>query len=105
MLIALLPAGASFPAKPRQGQPCNGCGECRSVEPCAFAITFLRVPDEPFSNGSCPALEFDGGRFHCGLMRHPSRYANVPASADAALGTAIAEMLGAGRGCDTSDRE
>ena len=90
------------PPKPRLGDPCNGCGYCCAAEPCGLAQEYIGCG----TDGPCPAMEFDGGRFFCGLVRKPSRYMDLPNEwADPILGPMIAEALGAGRGCDADDPE
>lgn len=56
--------------KPAFGAPCNGCGLCCLIEPCILAIEFLEAP----AAARCPALEWEEGRFWCGLLRTPHRY-------------------------------
>ena len=90
-------AGAHLPIKPAMGAPCNGCGWCCSEEPCGVARKF--IPDHP-PEGPCLALEWDAGRFACGMIRRPSHYMRLPNDwADEVLGGMIAGALGAGRGC------
>ena len=55
----------SAPAKPAEGQPCNGCGVCCALETCPAArLRFLQKA------GPCPALEWSvvETRYHCGLL-------------------------------------
>ena len=88
------------PAKPILGDPCNGCGYCCAMEACALAREYISA-DIP---GPCPALEFEGGRLRCGLVRRPSLYMRLPNEwADALLGSLFAQMLGVGKGCDAED--
>lgn len=83
-------------AKPAFGVECNGCGLCCLMEPCSLAEEFLDV-----SSGRCPALEWEEGRFWCGLVRSPSKYlAPGKEFADAVVGAAFAQALGVGVGCD-----
>lgn len=99
--------------KPLRGHPCNGCGYCCSVEPCALAREFLGC-----STGPCGALESREGRTVCGLVRNPLAYlfraANPGADVDvlspapaneksARLSTELAAALGLGLGCDADD--
>lgn len=88
--------GARLPIKPALGQPCNGCGYCCAAEPCGIAREFIGADDV----GPCPALEWDGARFGCGMILRPGHYLGAPAWADAEIGATVAEALGAGRGCD-----
>ena len=100
-------------AKPRSGEPCNGCGYCCTLEPCALAQEVLRC-----STGPCVALEDRDGRMTCGLVRNPLGYlfkaahpdVDVPvleaapeAEASGQLSAQFAEALGIGRGCDSDD--
>lgn len=97
-------SGARLPLKTAFGSPCNGCGLCCAMEPCGLAREF--IPDHP-EDGPCRALEHEGGRFVCGLIRHASRYLpDLPNDwADAHLGGIFADALGAGKGCDADDVE
>lgn len=89
--------------KPRHGHSCNGCGYCCATEVCALGRKYIVTVDDDHE-GACPALEFEGDRFWCGLVRHAGRYMGLPNDwADPVLGSMIAEALGAGRGCDASD--
>lgn len=101
-LVALIDGtgGQRLPVKPQSGEPCNGCGYCCSAEPCRIALDWLGADPEQ----ACPALEYEGGRFHCGLIRRASHYLDLPNDwADAHLGSVIAGALGAGKGCDADD--
>jgi hypothetical protein len=54
----------------------------------------------------CPAMEFEGGRFWCGLVRTPHRYIPGLESkpwTDEYLTNAMKLLLGIGRGCDSTD--
>ncbi len=95
-MIALLPMAQSAPVKPKAGQPCNGCGVCCAEEPCHVIRDFAHVTEGP-----CPAMEWEAGRFYCGLIRQPSKYLGTVPEGDNPLGRQIAECLGAGRGCDS----
>ncbi|WP_311276785.1 hypothetical protein [Methylobacterium sp. WCS2018Hpa-22] len=52
-------------------------------------------------------MEYEDGRFVCGMIRHPSRYMpDLPNDwADGYLGSLFAQALGAGKGCDTDDAD
>ena len=90
-------SGQRLPVKPAKGEGCNGCGYCCAEEPCHLAVEYIGAGTE----GPCPALEFEEGRAWCGLVRHASRYMDLPNDwADAVLGEMFATALGAGRGCD-----
>lgn len=95
-------AGQRLPLKPAYGEPCNGCGFCCAAEPCGIAREF--IPDHP-EEGPCLAMEFDAGRFVCGMIRQPGRYMGLPDWGDAHMGALFAEALGAGKGCDADDLE
>ncbi|MCJ2132717.1 hypothetical protein MKK69_01310 [Methylobacterium sp. J-026] len=89
--------GQRLPVKPAKGAACNGCGYCCAEEPCHLAVEYIGAGTE----GPCPALEFEENRAWCGLVRHASRYMDLPNDwADAVLGEMFAAALGAGRGCD-----
>ncbi len=75
------------PEKPEEGAPCNGCGFCCAADPCGLAV------------------EFDAGRFWCGLVRNPSSYLDTPAFGNHMLGAIFAQALGVGRGCDSTMSE
>ena len=101
--------------KPKQGAPCNGCGYCCSMEPCALAKELLG-----FTTGSCGALETTTDGMRCGLVRNPLGYLfhaarpelgtspldpapNIPEGHQ--LSVEIATALGMGLGCDAEDDE
>ncbi len=99
--------------KPKFGQPCNGCGYCCTVQPCQLAREMLNC-----HTGPCVALEAQGDRHVCGLVRNPLAYlfkaahptADVPlldppppGEAAARLSADLASALGLGMGCDSDD--
>lgn len=99
--------------KPKFGEPCNGCGYCCTVGPCHLAEEFLHC-----TTGPCVALEVDGDRFICGLVRNPLGYLFKMAHPDAVvpvldaapeseegyqLSVKLASALGLGKGCDADD--
>ena len=84
------------PEKPEFGSPCNGCGFCCAAEPCGIAQEFLGAMDGP-----CPAMQFDEGRFWCGLVRTPGRYLGTKPEFDALISRTVVQALGVGRGCDS----
>ena len=88
------------PRYPGFGAPCNGCGFCCAAESCGLAVEFIGT-----TTGPCPAMEFDDGRFLCGLVRNPSKYLDTPAFGDHMLGAIFAQVLGVGRGCDSTMSE
>lgn len=63
------------PRKPTFGDPCNGCGLCCVATACGMALTVISTARK---GQSCPALEWEGGRSWCGLVRHPTRYIDKP---------------------------
>lgn len=87
------------PDQPEEGQPCNGCGVCCKAIPCSVASYLLGV----HGWGRCPALEYEDGRYWCGLLRRPSYYMGSPEKSWA--DPAIIEMLFATKGwigiCDS----
>ena len=90
--------GERLPVKPAYGSPCNGCGWCCATQACGVALE--HIPGHP-AEGACQALEREGDRFICGMIRRPGYYMRLPHDwADEVMGGMIAEALGAGRGCD-----
>lgn len=87
-----------LPRKPREGEPCNGCGLCCAVELCSLAVDLLGASAVP-----CPAMEIGEGRFWCGLARWPSRYLGTPRIGDRTLGPMVRQGLSIGEGCDAGD--
>lgn len=87
---------ALAPEKPAFGSPCNGCGFCCAAEPCGVARQFVPGAIE---GAPCPAMEFEHGRFWCGMVRRPGHYLGLPAWGDEEMGAMIGEALGAGKGC------
>ena len=90
----------SAPAKPAEGQPCNGCGVCCALETCPAArLRFLQ------KTGPCPALEWAAleNRYHCGLLIRPAHYlGGLPKVAEGLLRRLGARWIAAGQGCDCS---
>jgi hypothetical protein len=88
-----------LPQKPKYGEPCNGCGICCNVKPCPAAEEFLGA-----TSGRCPALEYDGTRFWCGMFRRPSYYASgrtyQSQAIDKVLRPMIAQFTGVNTYCD-----
>jgi len=85
------------PEYPGFGSPCNGCGFCCAAEPCQIARDIAG-----FTEGPCAAMEFEEGRFVCGIVKAPSRYIGTPDFGDAFIGAMIAQALGIGMGCDSA---
>lgn len=104
-----IPAG---PAKPAWGSPCNGCGLCCVAVPCRLALSYA---DGVRLGQPCPALEWDGERAFCGLVRRPFHHSTelrgIPALAAAAgvpevteedVRAVMADILGGiGGSCDS----
>jgi len=86
------------PAKPPEGQACNGCGVCCALETCPAArLRFLQ------KKGPCPALEWSPEltRYHCGLLRRPSYYLSwLPAVGESIARHLFSRWIAAGKGCD-----
>ncbi|TXN43558.1 hypothetical protein FV227_27785 [Methylobacterium sp. WL119] len=90
--------GECLAVKPAYGSPCNGCGWCCATQACSVALE--HIPGHP-AEGACQALERDGKRFVCGMIRRPGHYMGLPNDwADGVLGDMIAATLGSGKGFD-----
>lgn len=102
------------PAKPREGDPCNGCGVCCMASPCPLADLYVPGARE---GAPCPAIVWDGGLARCGLVVAPSAHSPDLALAldllagrrgppekrrllEVALGQEIRSILGDGE-CDS----
>lgn len=90
------------PAKPRFGEPCNGCGLCCAAELCETAEKHFAGAQAP-----CPALEWDPAwnRARCGLVTNPSRHLRMPFNGDEYLAPLFARSIAAGQGCGMEDDE
>lgn len=87
--------------KPRFGAPCNGCGMCCTVQPCKLAQEFLSC-----TVGPCVALESEGERKVCGLVKRPAWYMfgeDIPEKDTGWFSVMLANALGIGMGCDADD--
>jgi len=88
------------PAKPAEGQACNGCGVCCALATCPVArLRFLQKA------GPCPALEWSTAetRYHCGLLRRPVHYLGyLPAAGENIARSLFTRWIAAGKGCDCS---
>jgi hypothetical protein len=53
------------PAKPREGEPCNGCGVCCLSEPCPLGMLASRR-----RKGACALVRWEAspGIYRCGAM-------------------------------------
>lgn len=70
-----------------------------AVRPSAAPLAIEFIGDGP---GPCPAMEFDEGRFWCGLVRNASKY--IPGCKPFADDAIRAVLLPAfGTGCDSDD--
>jgi hypothetical protein len=92
--------------KPKFGTTCNRCGFCCISERCGIAVQILGE-----GPGPCPALEWDGTRSACGILRNPddhipgfalARLFNGP-QAVAEVQSSLAFTLAIGSGCDSDD--
>jgi hypothetical protein len=87
--------------KPAARAPCSGCGYCCTAQPCALANEYLNC-----HQGPCVALEWEGGRSFCGLVRSPGQYLvnkDIPPALAGPLQAHLASALGLGVGCDADD--
>ena len=86
------------PAKPDEGQACNGCGVCCALETCPAArLRFLQ------KRGPCPALEWSGDDscYRCGLLTRPGHYLGwLPPAGQPFARRLFARWIAAGQGCD-----
>jgi hypothetical protein len=83
--------------KPAYGDDCNGCGQCCMGYPCPLGAALFKQ-----KLGRCPALEEGAGRYECGLVKNPERYAPFRAVAvgKERLREAALILIGSGVGCD-----
>lgn len=92
-------------AKPPHGSPCNSCGYCCRVVMCPLATALFASDNRIVNNqatGPCPALERDGDREVCGLVRDPGRYRlalTLMHGVDKMRAAALF-LIGSGHGCD-----
>lgn len=91
------------PPKPSYGAPCNGCGVCCKAIPCVLARDLIAAVEGP-----CPALEWEDGRYWCGLLRAPHRHIyglEAKPWADPVIRALILESGAFGVGCDSGQVE
>lgn len=84
--------------KPTFGSACNGCGYCCKEQACWISENLLQSTVAP-----CIALETDGERYFCGMVRNPSHYLQLKFDGNAMLQPMIFAALGVGKGCDSDD--
>lgn len=88
------------PAKPAEGETCNGCGVCCALETCpAGRLRFLQ------RHGPCPALEWSASesRYQCGLLMRPGHYLSwLPSAGEHLASRVFSRWIAAGKGCDCS---
>ncbi len=88
------------PAKPAEGQACNGCGVCCLAEPCPLGMAWSGRRE-----GACAALHWSETslRYECGLVSRPVDH--LPRSlrwAARPLRRLALRMISSGSGCDCS---
>ena len=99
---------ADAPAKPRLGQPCNGCGLCCLVAPCPLGMLLSRR-----RQGACAALLWDEStaRYRCGALTEPEQALRgalpgaprfIAAALTGLLKRAAGRWIAAGQGCDST---
>jgi hypothetical protein len=88
---------AAAPAKPPEGQPCNGCGLCCAFAPCPMGALISRR-----RTGACKALEWQtaNARYRCGVLSSPKRW--VPWLPTALTRKLARRWIAASTGCDSS---
>jgi hypothetical protein len=89
-------------AKPAYGAECNACGWCCRNQVCPLgSLVGLGV------DGPCPALEPDGERQICGLVKRPGKYlpARVAMRGAEKVSAAAALLNGVGMGCDAKSED
>lgn len=84
--------------KPPYAAPCNGCGYCCKEQACWVSVNLLNSTVAP-----CIALEHNGERYFCGMLRQPSYYLKLRFNGDAVLQPMIYEVLGVDKGCGAQD--
>ena len=94
------------PPKPRFTEPCNGCGACCNAATCDVGVQFLNAPQQ----APCPALEWDGTKYRCGLITNPAHHMGLPrfghkhdTELSEYLGKGFAILIASGQGCGMDD--
>lgn len=88
-------------SKPGIGAHCNGCGVCCCAQVCiagSYVLRLVKVWGE-HAPGPCPALERDGDKLVCGVMKRPNDWLTV-LRGPTALRQAFGLLIGVGVGCD-----
>jgi hypothetical protein len=91
---------AQAPAKPAEGDACNGCGVCCSSAPCPMGALLSRR-----LSGVCVALRWhdDALRYRCAMVDEPASVLNALPAWLAPLAARLAlRWIAAGVGCDCS---
>lgn len=86
------------PAKPAEGEPCNGCGLCCLAEPCPLGVLVSRR-----TTGACAALRWsdDAHRYVCGMVSDPGGVTGITWPWAARWMAALARRwIASGVGCD-----
>ena len=84
------------PAKPAEGQACNGCGVCCAAAPCPLGIWVSRR-----LQGRCSALAWDDAqsRYRCGVVAEPAHW--LPWLPPALARRWSLRWIAAAHGCDS----
>ena len=88
------------PAKPAEGDACNGCGLCCAAEPCPLGVLVSRR-----RRGACRALQWSdsAGRYHCGLVSAPASVLPwLPATLAPWVARLARRWIAAATGCDAT---
>jgi hypothetical protein len=90
---------AQAPAKPVEGEACNGCGVCCAWKPCPVGALLSRR-----LTGSCKALRWHDASLHyrCAMVSDPgSMLRGLPSWAKAPAARLARRWIAAGAGCDS----
>ncbi|MDE2370577.1 MAG: hypothetical protein KGN16_16530 [Burkholderiales bacterium] len=84
------------PAKPAEGEPCNGCGLCCAAAPCPLGMLAGRR-----LRGACAALIWSDSerRYRCGVVEAPRRW--LPWLPAAWARQLALRWIASGSGCDS----